>query len=69
MTEQKHDKKRAWVKPEIRALVREQNEEAVLAVCKDLGEGGGGPNKNFTCQYTGHGNGNGGSPCINADYS
>ena len=67
MTEQKFKQKKAWTKPEIRALVRKHDEEAVLAVCKDLGEGGGGPNKNFACQYTGHGNG--GSPCIHAEYS
>ena len=39
MKEQKHGKKRAWVKPEIRVLVRSSSEEAVLYGCKGKADG------------------------------
>jgi hypothetical protein len=41
MKGQKHGKKRAWIKPEIKVLVRSQTEETVLNGCKTYDQPGG----------------------------
>jgi hypothetical protein len=64
------DQKKRWVRPEISVLMRSTSEEAVLAGCKNRGEGVGGPNHNFACTFTGYGNGEtGGTFCHNKNDS
>ncbi|MFO7840422.1 MAG: hypothetical protein R6X08_13105 [Desulfosalsimonadaceae bacterium] len=52
MTEKKAGKKRAWIKPEIKALVRSESQETVLASCKEHWSISGGPG-DINCQSGG----------------
>jgi hypothetical protein len=70
MTSRIKGQKKRWKRPEFTVLVRGDTEEAVLAGCKNRGEGVGGPNHNFVCTNTGVGNGNaGGQFCYNKNDS
>jgi hypothetical protein len=53
-TEKKPQTKKEWMKPELIVLVRNKPEEAVLAACKNSGNGSGGSptSNNVECLTT-----------------